>query len=315
MDAITFWKNFNLGKELSLSGSYLFNGLKTLDEMENFYFEEEIFEFLYSISVGIERLQKIAIILKENVLPENQNEFEASLITHNHMELMKRLRASEIKKLSTIHNEFLSLLSLFYKSWRYDRFSVSDFRNYNKEKCALIAFVEKHLSIKISEEMFNVTPNSPRIKKFLGRTIGKIVEYNYEIIERESSRLNIYTYEIRVDSKAYKIFMRKEYDFIKEEIFWKELLLFIINKSETNDLLSFFKNKEPLEFDEGMLPQLIASFKSDLLKQEHLDMLDVLYEDLQGKKERLEFLDLIGNENFMLENEEEEMLTEATNEF
>lgn len=298
MEAEAFWKSFNLCKELTLSGSYIYDGLKTFNDMESFQFEEEIFEFLYNISVGIERLQKIAIILKEEVTPENQEEFEKGLITHNHMELMKRLRKGELKKLSTIHNEFLSLLSVFYKSWRYDRFSISDYKNYDKEKKAFIGFVEKFLSIKIEEDYLLTTPNDIRIKRFIGRSIGKIVEYLYEIIVRESIRLNVYTYEVRVDSKAYKIFLRKEYDFLKEEILWKELLVFILNKVNENDILSIYKGIKPLDFDEGLIVQLISSFKNDLLKLEHLDMLDELYAEIRNKKERFESLDMIGNDSY-----------------
>ena len=46
MDSSTFWKNFNLGTELQISGSFIYNGLLVFDEMETFYHEEEIFEFL-----------------------------------------------------------------------------------------------------------------------------------------------------------------------------------------------------------------------------------------------------------------------------
>ena len=50
-----FWKNFRLGTELQVSGSFIYNALYFFDQMECFNNEEEIFEFLYSLSVGIER--------------------------------------------------------------------------------------------------------------------------------------------------------------------------------------------------------------------------------------------------------------------
>lgn len=70
------WKNFSLGKELDIAGSFIFNGLKAFDSMDNFYYEVEIFEFLYNISVGIERLAKIAVILIEHNNVQDQQEFE-----------------------------------------------------------------------------------------------------------------------------------------------------------------------------------------------------------------------------------------------
>jgi hypothetical protein len=61
-----FWKNFRLGTELQISGSFIYNALYTLDNMQTFYYEAECFEFLYNMSVGFERLQKIAVILLEH---------------------------------------------------------------------------------------------------------------------------------------------------------------------------------------------------------------------------------------------------------
>lgn len=34
------WKNFSLGKELDIAGSFIYNGLKALDSMETFYYED-----------------------------------------------------------------------------------------------------------------------------------------------------------------------------------------------------------------------------------------------------------------------------------
>ncbi|MDR3283772.1 MAG: hypothetical protein LBS97_01165, partial [Treponema sp.] len=241
MEPDVIWKAFILCKELTLSGSYIYNGLKVFDEMETFYYEEEIFEFLYAISVGIERLQKIAIILKENIVPTKQAEFEKSLITHNHLELMKRITKTESKGISSLSNKLLQLLSKFYKLWRYDRFSLSDYRNHDKEKAAFIDFIEKELNTHIVNEPLITTHNDIRYKKFVGRTIGKITDYLYEIIKRESARLNVYTYEIRIHTKAYKIFIHKQYDFINEDVFWKELLIYILNNSNNSRILELYK--------------------------------------------------------------------------
>ena len=53
MDKISYWKSLNLCKEVSLAGILIYNGLKAFDEMDSFQNEEEIFDFLYNISVGI----------------------------------------------------------------------------------------------------------------------------------------------------------------------------------------------------------------------------------------------------------------------
>ena len=48
------WKNFNLGDELGLSGALIYNGLRQFHEMRTLDNLDEIFEFLYDLSVGLE---------------------------------------------------------------------------------------------------------------------------------------------------------------------------------------------------------------------------------------------------------------------
>jgi len=79
------WKNFNLGQELSISGAFIYNGLRRFHEMQELDHTDEIFEFLYNLSVGFERLLKIAVILIEHKDDSNQEALEKSLITHNHL--------------------------------------------------------------------------------------------------------------------------------------------------------------------------------------------------------------------------------------
>ena len=60
--------------------------------METFYHEEEIFEFLYNLSVGIERLLKINVILIEHTDDINQEAFFESIRNHNHQGLIQRIQ-------------------------------------------------------------------------------------------------------------------------------------------------------------------------------------------------------------------------------
>lgn len=79
-----FWKNFRLGTELQISGSFIYNALYFFDQIEYFYREHEVFEFLYSLSIGLERLEKIVVILSEHNEEIGQEEFEEKLKTHHH---------------------------------------------------------------------------------------------------------------------------------------------------------------------------------------------------------------------------------------
>ncbi len=118
MNTHQVWKNFNLGDELSVSGSFIYNGLRRFHEMQTLSYADEVFEFLYNLSVGLERLLKIAVVLAEHNDTVDQAALEKSLITHTHLELMKRVKAHATLNLGNEHNEFLAILGNFYKSIR-----------------------------------------------------------------------------------------------------------------------------------------------------------------------------------------------------
>lgn len=289
--AIEYWKNFNLGTELTISGSFIYNGIKAFDEMEIFYHEEEIFEFLYNISVGIERLEKVLIILSENDANTGTDQFEEKLKTHNHIELFEWVVKNTGSQLPSIDKEFLHLLTNFYKNWRYDRYLSKEFAAAGKEKDALNAFIEKHRQITISNQFLNPTKNEYKTKKLIGEVIGRISNTLYELICKYADSKGLYTYEIQTHTKAYKIFLRKEYDFEMEDILWKETLLYCIQNSGTDKTLKFLsENIECLDFDPADIPSLICSLKNDILRQKHIEMLDSSYEEIEKKSERIEFM-------------------------
>ncbi|EPX8935434.1 hypothetical protein ACW5X7_002835 [Morganella morganii] len=87
-----FWQNFQLGSEIEIASNFIYDDLRNLHQIEHFGYETEIFNFLYNISVGVERFLKIAIILTEYNEDTEQDSFEKSFITHNHSELMSRYK-------------------------------------------------------------------------------------------------------------------------------------------------------------------------------------------------------------------------------
>lgn len=308
MDNVTFWKNFNLGTELQLSGSFIYNGLQNFNQMKNFYNEEDVFEFLYNIAVGIERLGKVAIVLIEHDLECDQDAFEKSLITHNHSELLMRINKRHKLNLDSVHNEFIELLSKFYKSYRYDRYCLAQVASYDKEKNRLEEYLTKYLESEIKHRTRQeIIDNSQKIKNFMGKIVGKISTELYKIVCKEARKNNIYTYEIRIDSKAYKIFMRKEFNFHKESVLWKEVLIYLINTNDTSGIMKFIEEIEPLPFEAGLQSEYLQCFQNDIAKLEYLDTLDSFYEeDVKNKKERLMKLDVIGSPNIYFESDFDE---------
>ncbi len=307
MNREKFWKNFELGVELDISGRFIYNGLRSIHEIDNLYNPSEVFEFLYNISVGIERLSKIAVILIEHNKNSDQEAFEKSLITHNHMDLVGRVRESKNLPLSAPHLELLQLLSKFYKSQRYGRYGIDASNMAEQEKHALHRYIEKYLDITIFDEFpFNVSPLTRRIRDFLGRTIGKITTTLYKAITEEACRLGIYTYEIRTYTKAYKIFIKEEFNFFPEDILWKELIIAIANSKEPQGHLKHIRGIEPLSFDFGSGCDHLQAFFSEEKKMQVLDELEHLYDELESQKTRLEEIGVIGDPTIDFWDEEQE---------
>ena len=302
------WKNFALGHELSVSGAFLFDGIRRFHEMQNFDHTDQIFGFFYNLSVGFERLFKVAIVLLEHDNCQNQGEFEQSLITHNHPELLGRIAKSADPGLHKRHIEFLYLLSLFYKTFRYDRFMLPKENDWSmeKEKTALRKYLEKHLSMKIESDypIFS-TQNSVQCRRFVGKIVQQVSRALYNIIVNRARTLNLYTYELRNESKAQKMFMGTT-DFVSEDILWKELLIFFMNTQKESGLLRFMRSIKPLDFDAELAEEYLMCFQSEELKASVLDELEIHYEELRDRKMRINYMDAIANPNVYFEDDDDD---------
>lgn len=305
MKSSLFWQNFELGIELEVAASFVYDGLNCLDNMDNFHFESEIFQFLYNVSVGVERFFKVAIILSEFNDNDDAEAFEKSLITHNHSELLNRLCQNNNLNLSKPHKEFISILTTFYKSYRYDRYSLATIYALSKEKNALVDFLKTNLNLEPGAYIFEtIYDNDSRTKKFIGKIISKIVLQIFDIIKTQASRKNIYTDEIRYGSKAYKLLLGKQFDFIHEDVLWKELLIFILNTQQPSSHLEFLKSVEPLDFDVALIKDYLDSFRSNTKKILVTDELESLYQDLPDVNLRFSIIDQVSNPEYDISDDE-----------
>lgn len=307
MDRTEVWKNFDLGTELDIAGIFIYNGLRSFDEMPTLDSAQDIFEFFYNVAVGIERLLKVALILLEHDHSHDQQEFEKSLITHNHLVLLERVTALAPIKLAGPQKEFLGILSTFYKSFRYDRFSLLSTYSPDKEKATLRVFLTKHLPISLSDESsLFANENTPQLKKFIGKVVQKITTQLHGIITERARSQNLYTYEARTDSKAAKIFVRESFTFTDEDVLWKEILIFLLNTKEESGLLDHIRSIEPLGFEVALLQDYLQAFRSEVGKQSVLDELEALYEDVERPGDRLKSLLPIGDPHVHFDWDEDE---------
>lgn len=91
------------------------------------------------------------------------------------------------------------------------------------------------------------------VKKLFGRTLKSIAAKYYELVIKGSSKNQTYTYELRADSKASKIFYSQESSLIKDQyneyLAVKELLIYLRNSKDKTGFLKYVDEIEPLEFD------------------------------------------------------------------
>lgn len=225
-----------------------------------------MFEFLYELSVGLERLLKIAIVLYEHNNTIDQKELEKSIITHNHIVLMTRLRKHVALNLVTPHNDLLNLLGMFYKSQRYDRFALSSVYTGEKEAKSIRSLLAKYLHATfINDGSFFGDNNTDQYRKFIRRTVLKITREVYQSIEDSARKINLYTYELLHGSKAESVFLH-EVDIADKGILWKELLIFFMNVKADTGYFRFLRETPPLEFDPALLSDYLDCFTSNSLK-------------------------------------------------
>jgi len=281
-----------MGKELQVAGNFVYDGLRNLDEMHSLDSTTEIFNIMYLFSVGIERLQKVCIILCVPDNDTNYDELMNEIKHHNHVALMTKISNTMKIKFNSNENEFINLLNKFYKDLRYGRYSLDSYR-LEEEKKDFLTFL-KRFDIETEEGLFGI-PNNEKIKRSIGKVVGGICTCLYTIIKEQSRRLNLYTYEVNFNSKAFKIFVEKSFDFSMEKRALKELIVYLINNEDLKDLLEVIRNIEPLELDVHSLKAIETFYE----RRELTETVEELYSHLTNQqiKQRQKIIDILTEEN------------------
>lgn len=310
MDKVAFFKNAYMGTEIDIAGSFIYRGMRGFNCLESFYNAGEIFHVLYPLSVGIERLQKVLLVLLEEIIPGQVHEFEKSLITHSHRELHDRVVDKLEIKLNPHENRFLDMLASFYNTYRYNRFNFAG--DLYPERGSLVTFLEESLKITIDNDSIFVTSNDARIKNFWGRIVGSISRTYYNEITAVARDLGLYSYELRSDSEAYKIFMpcfadeslQRQYD--NEQIAFKELIVYLMNTKDSNGLLSFLREMEPLTLDVALVQEHLSRILQFDIPQSLIDEVKSIYEEeIEDITNRIEMIGIIGNAKVIFPEDDE----------
>lgn len=307
MKASEFWKNFRLGEELHIAGAFIYNGLRRFHEMRQLQYPDELFEFLYDLAVGFERLLKICVVLYEHAEDGDQDELEASLITHRHLDLLARLRKHQSFKFGQPSIDLLQLLSDFYTTYRYDRFMLNSAYKGGKEIASFCGFLHKHLQVEFpSNQTLVGIQNEDRYRAFISRTVLRVSQALYKVVRERSGMIGLYTYELRHGSKAESVFLN-QVNLADEDILWKELLIFFMNADPESGYLKFLKGIPPLEFDPACVDDYLNCFRSDRYKAMVMDEIEHHYENLESLKgERIELMKVIGASGVCFDDSDDE---------
>ena len=307
MDKIWNYKNFNMVNELDIAGEFIYDGIQTLNQMDVISDGASIFSFLYHVAVGIERLQKILIVLFEDITFDNYEKFEKSIKIHRHNKLHERISNAQKIIFDSRENDFLDLLTTFYQESRYNRF------NLNSPYCQEKELIEKYITKYLDENDINRSVFSSEIivsdevRKLFGSVIGNISAEYYKVLRDIADKKCTYTYELRSDSKAQKVFLSRcvgnslQEMKITETIAFKEFLVFFKNSKESTPFTRFLKTIQPLEMDIALINEYIMGIGKGTIPQELVDEVECLYEENGYEEERIEQISLIGNPRVMFE--------------
>lgn len=311
MDQRWKYKNFNMVTELDIAGEFIYNGIHEFCRLKYISNEGPTFASLYNMAVGIERLEKIVYVLWTLDDEVDETKFEKKLITHSHTGLRDK-----IKEVLKIHNEniefskqenaLFELLCGFYNTARYMRFNIDG--DWDKELELIRTFLKSDSNyVKNNTEFFygsRIEANE-NVKKLFGRTLKSIAAKYYELVIKGSSKNQTYTYELRADSKASKIFYSQESSLIKDQyneyLAVKELLIYLRNSKDKTGFLKYVDEIEPLEFDSTNLITYLNNITRGIIPQELVDEAEYLYEELDKPYDREKLVSLFAEENVMFE--------------
>ncbi|MCO5386946.1 MAG: hypothetical protein NHB14_15565 [Desulfosporosinus sp.] len=88
--------------------------------------------------------------------------------------------------------------------------------------------------------------------------------------------------------------------YINEQISLKEFIVFLMNTKATSDCYEFIKSIEPLNIEIAFVQEYLASICEGEVPQSLINEVEVLYEeDVEDIKERINIINVIGNEHII----------------
>lgn len=299
--------NFSIRQELQISGTLLWKSINALSKV---YFDvdgesskhlvEYPFFTLYFASQGVERIQKaiVELICKKNHIAEKEKDCVYNLLmSHAHDKLNNWIEEKEDIKLNTNCRKLIDILTRFYNTVRYARYTDASYRRSITPEYDLLLELKPSNSSDLNRD----------IKNNFGNYLGKLANMYFVVYEKLCSDLNIFAYELECDSAACIVFghsgkpQNLYIEFLRRQNAKKEILYWLMKKASEYPKYSFAK-EDALDFDtdsvEHYLWELIFNYEDG---QDCYNEVDRLYDELcsQDKKkwkDRLKLMDYLISE-------------------
>lgn len=281
--------NFSLRQEIQISGVLLWKSINDIDKItfdisgeHNDHLVEYPFLALYHASQGIERIQKaiIEIICKKNhILEKDKDKVYDLLHSHSHNKLNTWIENEEGIQFSSNCKKLIDILMRFYGTIRYAR--------YDDDISEKTISPEYDLLLELKPKKYDDL--SYEIKNRFGKILGELANTYFELFYNICCELNIYAYEMEIDSAASLVYCASERPknlyqvFLQMEQAKKELLYWLMKQAKKYPKYKLFK-VTPLNFD----PEMIESYMLELLSNAEFcnqlyNEVDYLYDELCSK--------------------------------
>lgn len=312
MNSISYFKNFNMGKELEICGEFIYESAREMYALRNLYEHFNINKILYSGSVRIERLQKILLSMFLFDSEDDIKNAPKCFREHNHIALNDKIKQTVPSlTLKKNHVHLLELFQDYYNNHRYGEFRP----NYSSDDLLRTFFTFFSRISKTEYELYAIL--APRelvtLKKQYINLIGEISHIYFNLIQKRATELGIFTTELSYTSNAYKVFVTLEdeklIDMIQfESLSIKELIVYLSKEGMNANIGMITRSITPIDFDPAMINEYLVDITRLRASTDLTDMVYSHYSDYESNKEkyeRLNLVDLIGDPDVLLADDQD----------